>query len=158
MAGKVTGKGAGYDPRLAHALDLPTGGDAFDWKLANSYYVETRLDGAASGKSLSVRMSPDFRDRPARILLLLPPGTYKLASQLRTLSPRTATARWTIECAQSNGVQIAALPLARASGQTSFSVNPACQAQWLALELSNKPSTAEDVQAEIAALSLTRAE
>jgi hypothetical protein len=157
LAANVSGKGQGYDPVLAHALNLQVGGDVFGWKLANSYYVDTRLDDEGSGNVLDVRVSEDFTDSPARVLLLLPKGSYRLGSQLRSLSPAKTAVEWVIECAGSPGPRIATLRLAQSATQTTFSVPADCAAQWLALKISNKLSETEDVRAKIGNVSITPA-
>ena len=148
LAAKVAGRSGQYDPRLRNALELPIGGGPFDWKLANGYQVESTVYEDGGGSRLAVRMSPEFRDSPARVLLLLPPGRYQLGSQL-SRPAQDASARWQVACAQAGGVTLADLAVRQEPARAEFSVPANCDAQWFSLKLSSVATSPDDIEIEI---------
>jgi hypothetical protein len=153
LAAQVAGRTRGYDPVLEAALNLPAGQGPFEWKLANGYQVETAVEERDGRPYLYVSIDPEFRDSPARVLLTLPPGRYRLAA--RSADPVAGVrSRWQVACAQAGGAVLTELAFGRGRSETTFAVPGNCYAQRLSLQLSSIASSPDDVQIEVSELSL----
>lgn len=158
LAARLAGVKTGYDPALRTALAVAPESPAFAWKLANGYSVESDISIDAGRQSLEVRLDPEFRDSPARLLTMLPPGTYRLSSALAK-AEGDVEAAWAVRCAAPSRADLVRLLLTTAADNAVvFAVPSDCAAQWLELTTSPGPSSSGDLVLEIKLLSLVPAE
>lgn len=120
----------------------------FDWVLADDTGISAEqrvISGVADSAVLEVRAASGEGGRPARQMLLLPPGGYRLswrAGAVGDVPP--AVLRWTLSCAGEGGsglLDLAIAPLdgrARSQGARFQVPGSGCRAQWLDLGLQSE--------------------
>lgn len=144
----IASAGGIYDP----AFSKPAASPPFNWTLMSS---TVGLAERRSGGGLHVIFYGREDGLLAQQLLVLPPGTYRLAISLFGNPVNGHALNWSVRC---NGSQapLAALPIdAAASHALTFAVPTGCMAQWV--ELSGvSPDVAQQSEVTIRSVALTR--
>ncbi len=129
-------------------FNLNRGEYPFGWTLeAEDRFGAERVvrKGRAGDNGLSVFASPSAQGVPARQLLLLPTGRYRLTYDVVLTDEESGSdVNWRITCATARGTRLATVPVTSAQSANrsgSFSVPPGCLAQWLELAVSVPDST-----------------
>lgn len=148
-----------YDPalRVAAALDAPAArlpkgvwnpsfaGDGslapLDWSLTSTEALGAEVRTAANrqGRALVAYANANNAGTVARQILMLSPGTYRLAAEVRATDRPPAVLSWSVVCAGSSKVTLAEQsvePLGEgATRNARFSVPAGCLAQWLSFSI-----------------------
>ena len=126
-----------FNPRFADIAAPPP----FNWALPETGEGVAEPDGKGG---INVLYYGRARAILASQLLLLPPGTYRLAMKVADASGSAGALHWTLRCANKN-LALADLPLRAGLAASRFMVPGDCQAQWLELQglAGDTPQTTE---------------
>lgn len=136
-----------FDPGFGQATPPPP----FNWDLTSS---TVGIAERVSGGSLHTVFYGQEDGPLARQLLVLPPGTYRLASRVAGGSNHPESIYWLVRCDKAN-TELGRVRVDLAARGLTFEVPAGCPAQWLELT-GSAPDLPQQSDVTVTELSLTR--